>query len=190
MPPHSGGTDATGHPESPSLGDRKWPHTEPGENSRGYLYEEKKPHCGRQPGDVRERDPIRIPCKIPGSHTRLEVELQPPHQGQMQQSKTVPNAPQESGGGQLGPPTPYQMRWILTGMVRPMVSYGSIVWAKHIDSSAKTRLAVKRLQRLAMITMGHFRKSTPTGRHGGHNGPPATRPPHQTGVPGSPGQTW
>ena len=59
-----------------------------------------------------------------------------------------------------GPP-PYQIRWILTGMVRPMISYGSYVWGQHA-SECRNKAKLKRVQRLALMAMGHMRKSTPT----------------------------
>ena len=58
-------------------------------------------------------------------------------------------------------PSPLIMRWLWTGVVRPMLTYGSIVWAqaatKIINESE-----LKRLNRLAATTWGHFRRSTPT----------------------------
>ena len=60
-----------------------------------------------------------------------------------------------------GPP-PIQMRWILTGMIRPMLTYGSLVWAQQAQKLEKVQSALRKVQRLAMITMGHFRRSTPT----------------------------
>ena len=51
------------------------------------------------------------------------------------------------------------MRWAYTGIVRPMITYGAIVWAKAAD---KYRTKLTRLQRLAMMSTAHFRRSTPT----------------------------
>ena len=64
-------------------------------------------------------------------------------------------------GAQWGP-APYQTRWIFMGMVRPMLSYGSLVWAHHVQNTQKNLTMLKKLQRLALLTMGHFRRSTPT----------------------------
>ena len=51
------------------------------------------------------------------------------------------------------------MRWAFTGIVRPMISYGSIVWA-HCLKVYKERL--RRLNRLAINTFCSIPQSTPT----------------------------
>lgn len=42
-----------------------------------------------------------------------------------------------------------------------MISYGAIVWCRIADSKGWKR-KLNTLQRLALLTMGHFRPSTPT----------------------------
>ena len=58
-------------------------------------------------------------------------------------------------------PCPQQALWAYTGIVRPALTYGSIVWAKAAQSDyCKKKL--RSLQRLALIQVAHVRKSTPT----------------------------
>jgi ribonuclease HI len=63
-------------------------------------------------------------------------------------------------GKEFGPQPKY-MRWMFTGIIRPSLSYAAIVWwraASNIGTLAK----LTRLTRLAMLTLGPVRKSTPT----------------------------
>ncbi len=63
--------------------------------------------------------------------------------------------------GKLWGVPPKMQRWLYTGVARPALTYGSLVWAKACDTEwAKTEL--NRLNRLALMSMGHFRRSTPT----------------------------
>ena len=63
--------------------------------------------------------------------------------------------------GKLWGISPKMSRWLYTGMVRPALSYGSLVWVKACDLQwAKKDLT--RLNRLALISLGNFRKGTPT----------------------------
>jgi len=63
--------------------------------------------------------------------------------------------------GKLWGAPPYLMKWAYTGIVRPMITYGCLVWSKAVETnSMKYRMA--RLNRLALMSMGHFRRSTPT----------------------------
>ena len=58
-------------------------------------------------------------------------------------------------------PNPKASRWAYTGIVRPALSYGSVVWANKAQSQyMKEKL--KKLQRLALLSIAPVRKSTPT----------------------------
>ena len=61
--------------------------------------------------------------------------------------------------GKLIGPSPTSTKWIYDTIIKPMVLYGSIVWAHRIPSNFRPLL---RLQRLAMMGLGHFLPSTPT----------------------------
>ena len=56
-------------------------------------------------------------------------------------------------------PKPKLMRWAYLGIVRPMLSYGSMIWG-HRAPHHKDKL--QRLNRMAINTFGRFPKSTPT----------------------------
>ncbi len=60
--------------------------------------------------------------------------------------------------GHLWGPSPTLTRWAYSGIVRPMLTYGSIVWAMEAGKFAD---AFSKLQRLAVLSMGHIRHSTP-----------------------------
>ncbi len=57
-------------------------------------------------------------------------------------------------------PKPHLMRWIYTGIVRPAITYGSIVWA-HALRFKHHRQKLKRINALLLRMMGPKRKSTP-----------------------------
>lgn len=58
-------------------------------------------------------------------------------------------------------PKPKASKWAYTGIVRPALAYGSIIWAnKAQDGKLKDKLT--QLQRLAMLLIAPVRKSTPT----------------------------
>lgn len=61
--------------------------------------------------------------------------------------------------GKLWGPSPTLMRWTYTGIIRPMLSYGSIIWA---HKSHRHQKALNKLQRLAMLNTTHILKSAPT----------------------------
>ena len=56
---------------------------------------------------------------------------------------------------------PRMCRWAYTGIVRPAFTYGSLVWSGACDNKW-VKKDLSRLNRLALLMMGHFRKGTPT----------------------------
>ena len=50
------------------------------------------------------------------------------------------------------------MKWLYEAMVKPVVLYGALVWAHKIPTNHKP---LARLQRLAMLCLGFFLRSTP-----------------------------
>ena len=66
-----------------------------------------------------------------------------------------------SAMGKLWGSNPLMMRWLYTGCVRPAVSYAALVWARVCEKQW-ARLALAKVNRLALLTAGHFRRSTPT----------------------------
>jgi ribonuclease HI len=63
--------------------------------------------------------------------------------------------------GKLWGAPPRNVCWAYTGIVRPALTYGSIVWAKGCQGVMIMR-KLTRINRLALLTLGHFRYSTPT----------------------------
>jgi ribonuclease HI len=63
--------------------------------------------------------------------------------------------------GKLWGAPPRHVRWAFTGIVRPALTYGSVVWAKGCQAET-IKQKLKRVNRLALLTLGHFRHSTPT----------------------------
>jgi ribonuclease HI/retron-type reverse transcriptase len=63
--------------------------------------------------------------------------------------------------GKLWGLPPRMARWVFTGIVRPSLTYGALVWAKVSDCEWAIK-ALTRLNRLALLGMGHFRHRTPT----------------------------
>ncbi len=59
---------------------------------------------------------------------------------------------------QLWGPVPSVMKWIYTGIVRPKVSYGAIVWA---SCSTYYKRQLDHVQRLGIVGMAHIRCTTP-----------------------------
>ena len=58
-------------------------------------------------------------------------------------------------------PKPFLMRWVYTCVVRPMILYGSVVWA-HEAARTKFQDQLRHINRLAMCTYTKFPRSTPT----------------------------
>jgi len=63
--------------------------------------------------------------------------------------------------GKLWGPDPKCTKWLFTGIIRPALTYGSLVWAKACRSQ-NIRQKLTKLHRLFLLTLGHFRRSTPT----------------------------
>ncbi len=61
--------------------------------------------------------------------------------------------------GQLWGPNPFLTRRVLTGIVRPKIMYGAIVWANRATNYKKH---LDRVQRLGLLAMVHVQRSTPT----------------------------
>jgi hypothetical protein len=58
-------------------------------------------------------------------------------------------------------PNPYMMRWLYTGVVRPAITYGCMIWAKASVTKSFKETAQK-IQRLALLHMAPFRTKSPT----------------------------
>ena len=58
-------------------------------------------------------------------------------------------------------PKPKLMRWMFTGIVRPMVAYAAMVWAHKIEDDTTTD-KLRKLTRMAINTMVKVPRSTPT----------------------------
>ena len=63
--------------------------------------------------------------------------------------------------GKLWGLTPEAARWLYTGIVRPALSYGSVVWVKALRNKTNQD-ALNKVNRLALLSLGHVRRSTPT----------------------------
>lgn len=58
-------------------------------------------------------------------------------------------------------PSTVNTKWLWEGIIRPQLTYGCIIWGMSAQSNYWiSKLGL--LQRLAMLQMGHVRKSTPT----------------------------
>ena len=63
-------------------------------------------------------------------------------------------------GKEFGPQPKY-MRWMYTGIVRPALTYGAVVWwQKSYDATHIKRFT--KISRLALLTFGSAQKGTPT----------------------------
>ena len=65
----------------------------------------------------------------------------------------------KSAFGKLWGPVPEAIKWIYEAMVKPIILYGSVVWAHKIP---KNFAPLKRIQRLAMLCTGSYPRSTRT----------------------------
>ena len=62
--------------------------------------------------------------------------------------------------GKLWGPSPNLMKWVYTGMVRPILTYGSVVWAHRLTLTQLRKL--NKVQRLGMLSLTYVKRSTPT----------------------------
>jgi ribonuclease HI len=56
--------------------------------------------------------------------------------------------------------TPERIMWLYTAVIRPMISYGCLVWGKSLNVTARNGL--KRIQRQVLLSLAHPLRSTPT----------------------------
>lgn len=63
--------------------------------------------------------------------------------------------------GQMFGPLPNYLRWMYTGIVRPSLIYGAVVWWRRARKEDML-LKFSQLSRLAVLTWGPLRRSTPT----------------------------
>ena len=92
-------------------------------------------------------------------HRRLSWK---PHiQGKIKQAKKLLLCARNATGKLWGC-NPKMTRWIFTGIIRPAITYGALVWAGGCQNSIMRR-HLERVNRLALLFMGSFRRSTPTG---------------------------
>ena len=63
--------------------------------------------------------------------------------------------------GKFWGPTPKRTLWLFTGIVRPMLTYGSLVWSR-VCKLKTIQDDLRKLHRLSLLSVGHFRRSTPT----------------------------
>ena len=64
--------------------------------------------------------------------------------------------------GKTWSPKPEYIRWIYTGVVLPILTYGCAVWAREVSTSITLQGKLKKLQRLGMTSIAPTRRSTPT----------------------------
>ena len=63
--------------------------------------------------------------------------------------------------GKLWGTQPHMLRWIYTCVIRPALTYGSLIWAKVVKTTWAQR-DLQKLNRLFLMSFGAFRRSTPT----------------------------
>jgi len=63
--------------------------------------------------------------------------------------------------GKLWGLPPYLMRWCYTGIVRPGLTYGSLVWSSVVDKKT-IQQKLLRVNKLTLSSMARIRRSTPT----------------------------
>ena len=63
--------------------------------------------------------------------------------------------------GRVWSPRPELCRWLYTGVICPMLTYGSLVWARAV-TRPHIKKELYKLQRLGLLSIANVRKSTPT----------------------------
>ena len=63
--------------------------------------------------------------------------------------------------GKLWGPHPKAMKWLFNGIVRPSLCYGALAWVGALKMKGVCQKLTS-LQRLSLMSLGHFRRSTPT----------------------------
>ena len=66
-----------------------------------------------------------------------------------------------NAAGKLWGLSPSNSIWFYRAIVRSMLTYGSIVWSRVTEGEG-ARKKLTKLQRLALMSMGHYRRGTPT----------------------------
>ena len=65
--------------------------------------------------------------------------------------------------GRLWGPSPLVTKWAFTGIIRPMLSYGAVIWGHTLENATTSQqLSLNRLNRLAALMITFCRKGTPT----------------------------
>ena len=62
--------------------------------------------------------------------------------------------------GKTWGPKPELTKWIWTGIIRPMICYGSFIWGSRLLKGQIKKLGS--IQRMCLMLTGHVRRSTPT----------------------------
>ena len=62
---------------------------------------------------------------------------------------------------QIWGPKPHLMRWVFLDMVRPMLSYGSLVWAHKLTTRKTLRTKIMRFNRFAINALAPMPRSAP-----------------------------
>jgi hypothetical protein len=77
---------------------------------------------------------------------------------------------------------PKVLHWIYIMIIRPILTYGSVVWWTRVDSIS--RMELNELQRLACMAIMVAMKTTPTAANGGPPGTSASTCDNRGGSPG------
>lgn len=75
------------------------------------------------------------------------------------QARKLYHVYKRSIGGKWGP-SPMMARWLWTNVLRPRITYGSIIWQQSIDTEGKIN-TLRKIQRQGLLNMGMFRNNMP-----------------------------